>query len=410
MKNILERFHVFTFSVSAPSIQIVCVQPTNDDERACARACVCMPHMRIYTYMLHIILSTSLTRQHANRQHQRPFNTNPAMDTLPFDALCHVYEHLHADDLLAVSQLGSVHCEAAHSVARRRCHQYTLTATADRCIESLLQMSDFLAPYVRTLTIDFRAPAANDDTDTDETAQRLTILTALVRDATRLTDLTVISPPAGGDFSAIVLSRLGPTAHLYYDLHHYRAPEQWDNGSDVTGQRRHRYRKQIVTPAMAYRCWDMADGQHVDKRLAADLAELPHVAELRTLKLRLLLQPGRAGGDGPQAHANRFLRDMAAANRLATLHWQMFCGPHQLALEPATVEALQRFTSLRELRLIAAWRLVAVQQVLTAMRALERFENAACAESVGEAAGAEVLRRLRPDMRLVRVDVMPEEL
>lgn len=327
-----------------------------------------------------------------------------AMDTLPFDALCQVFEHLSVNDLLAVDELGSVYTEAARSVARRCHHQYTLITTSHQCAEQLRRVCAFLVPWVRMLTIDFQASpfrvVAN--------AKRTKCLFRLVTDAEHVTDLTVINPWPDCDFTGIVFARTVLTEQMYYDFHFYLDAQPWDNGDDINGRDRCKYRKKIVTPAMVYRCLGMPDERTTYDSLAVDLQRLSQLSAMRQLKLRMNLLPNRSSSC-QLAQAIEFLRDMAAANGLSTLHWQLNIGRSALDLEWAPMRALHVFSSLRELQLIAAWRLASVRHVLCTMTGLQWFENAACEQGVLNVGAAE-LRRMRPDMGRLRLSANHEEL
>lgn len=109
------------------------------------------------------------------------------MDQLPFDVLCHVYEYLPLNDLQALVELGALHEEAAHSVARRHCRLYRL-ALVDHAekLDLMPTFCQFLAQCVRTLTIEFHPRFVIN-------ARSSAILVDLVTSATRLTELTLIN-------------------------------------------------------------------------------------------------------------------------------------------------------------------------------------------------------------------------
>lgn len=128
--------------------------------------------------------------------------TTFVMDQLPFDALCHVYEYLPITDLQVLGELGSLHDEAAQSVARRRCRLYRLVLVdhADK-VDAMPTFCRFLAQCVRTLTIEFHPRFVIN-------ARSSAILVDLVTSATQLTELTLINSMdnfcAGPDFLANV--------------------------------------------------------------------------------------------------------------------------------------------------------------------------------------------------------------
>lgn len=173
---------------------------------------------------------------------------------------------------------------------------------------------------------------------------------------------------------------------------------------------------QTVSPLVVWKCVPEVRSLHVRADLTEGVSMLARLAGLRELKLRLIV-PLAMEREQQMATTNRFLRALAAENRLEALHLQVGSETtvnasvqlksRSLELEPLTVEALRRFSSLRELRLVMRCERETMKTVLRAMGGLRVFECTGDARMVGAEL---VLQRLRPDMERVRVDVRADQI
>lgn len=125
-----------------------------------------------------------------------------SLNDLPFDALCHVFQYLSVHDLHALSTLGPACDEAAQSVALRR-HPYERIVLTDYThdIDYLRSFCAFLTPSVRSLSIEFSASLRINLLCTP-------LLVAMITDAERLTDLTLVHENTELRFGPRLLARI----------------------------------------------------------------------------------------------------------------------------------------------------------------------------------------------------------
>lgn len=110
----------------------------------------------------------------------------------------------------------------------------------------------------------------------------------------------------------------------------------------------------FVSPTVLFERMPLLESLHMRALLTEDLTMLAQMDHLRTLELCLVGATDNTDGDVQLAQSNRFVRDVAAAGRLTTLHLRSHHGGDAFTLEAATLEALRGFSSLAELKLVAS--------------------------------------------------------
>lgn len=170
--------------------------------------------------------------------------------------------------------------------------------------------------------------------------------------------------------------------------------------------------QQLITPGTVVRCLPDIRRLHVRATLSLNLETLATMSKLRVLKLRLNV-PRAMDREVQISETNQFLRTIAAQNQLEYLHMQwnlvgatnsrMIIDSMTLELDPCTITALRRFTSLRELRLVARAEIDTIASIVKAMKNLQVFEWTGGAKELLTRSAVEGLRSLRPNMRVMRI-------